>query len=125
QGGFALDRREPFAAAGELEHPRLAAARLARQPDLAAQGLAERAFEQEVLAAGDRLAWLERQLGAGAVAAGDAFNRPLEAVTDPRHGDDPGFAAGIQGLAQLADRGGEHVVHGDPAGPDRLEQFLL
>src|SRR3546814_12006877 len=47
QRGLALDRRQPLAVEAELEHPRLPAARLPRQPDFAAAGAVEWALEQE------------------------------------------------------------------------------
>src|SRR5690606_1645714 len=118
QRGLALDRRQPLAAEAELEHPRLPTARLPREPDFAAEGAVERALEPEVLAARYRLAGLERHRAVEALADGDALHRAVEPVADSRHGGDTVFAGGVQRAAQLADGGGQHVVDGDPAGPD-------
>ena len=58
-------------------------------------------------------------------ARGHALHRAVEAVANPRHGDDAALAFAAQRLAQLADGGGQHVVHGNPPGPGLFEQFFL
>src|SRR5690606_27500263 len=92
QRGLALDRGEPFAVEAELEHPRLAAARLPRQPHFAAQGPRQRAVEQEMLPPRDRLAGFELERAGGLLANRGPLELAVEAVADPRHSDDPRLA---------------------------------
>ena len=78
-----------------------------------------------MFAPGNGLAGLQRQRAGGRHAHRHPLYRPVEAVADPRHGGDAGLAGRIQRLAQLAHGSGQHVIHGDAPGPDRIEQLVL
>src|SRR5690606_1504396 len=79
-GRFTLDDAQLLAVETELEYPRIAAARLPGQPDLAAEGLSEGALEQEVLSPGYRHAGPLVQRTVHLPPTRHAPERPVEAT---------------------------------------------
>ncbi len=110
----------------ELEDPQLGPDLLMmRQPHIAAVGGAQGPVQHEALAAGHGLAFGEVERSRRHRPRGNPLHRAFEAIADLGHRHDALRCRLAQGLAQLGNGVGEHVVHGRASVPDALEQLLL
>eukprot|EP00611_Tribonema_gayanum_P031715 TRINITY_DN9229_c0_g1_i1.p1 TRINITY_DN9229_c0_g1~~TRINITY_DN9229_c0_g1_i1.p1 ORF type:complete len:172 (+),score=31.07 TRINITY_DN9229_c0_g1_i1:265-780(+) len=122
---FTAQRGDGAQVDGELEHPLLASADVATQPDIGLTAGAKGFDQPPVRPARRMVADLERQPRRGGW---------FRAIETDRHGDP--VAATLDGLdrcaillaeraTQAADRGGEHRFRQDAARPAGLGQFVL
>src|SRR3546814_10416095 len=77
-----------------------------------------------MLASGNHLVGCQVEATVQTASTDAALYRPGEPVSDPRQGLDPRGFGFSEGLADLGDGIGEHVVDRGPTFPDRVEQLL-
>src|SRR3546814_17328932 len=77
-----------------------------------------------MLASGNHLVGCQVEATVQTASTDAALYRPGEPVSDPRLGLDPRGFGFYEGLADLGDGIGEHVVDRGPTFPDRVEQLM-